>query len=904
MSAYQHVYPNESYSGCDMVASISYGYEEAKQDGKVVNKYKTYTLGELQTISYSIHMEKRPVRSIGNVNAKDYVAGQRTIAGSLVFAVFNKHFAKNMIEGTNELFQEGESFLVDELPPFNIIISFANEYGMKSRMIIYGVRLLNEGQVMSVNDVYTENTYQFMATDIEYLNNENKYKSQTHGIYYKVSESNEKAVSDDEDTQRIAKAVSKASTDKNDIEHIKMTVHVTDASEGKNKGRVTISLEEPQSEGYVTIYNNDNAKVATIKMNKSSSYNVSLMAPMSYKAVFTKEKPETWTCNNCSFYISVFKNYTDISLYSPIIYSLADTELEVYSNEPSHTQVAIRRVNGYISYHTLTSRKCHINNLSPSTTYYVSTCNGEDTINSPEVKVKTYTTFDQPFKNFKKMIECNIRLLTYKELTRYYKIIDEAYELALKSKKNTSVTNYITTIKKKYLQQLAKLESGDSGRNEILENVYACSELIYISNKIQNTTTAIINKNSEVAVPTKSYNEFYETVLHFDEKITKAEIFRIYNNVAQSCQNVASSTFKKIDDIERSYRPLGRSGLNHYVQALNGGARSAKLEFYELTPDEKRKLITSNDSKNRLTTLQRNSIITSIKNDYNINDGELISRTFMLKAKEAENVKLLDIHIDQIEEDRIMICTNISNIVTNENLKYYIAISDHDDIVNDGFIFKREFTCKEEFIEIDAVEYGLVKDELYSIWIEDESFNQMSNATTFKMSEERTSNDLRMFEIESEKIINDLKALVSGILPSSSYASFCGDIEYSDDVTKINIIDKAMVSIINTGTSFSTITAALSAIKYYIGFMSYCDKIIQNTSYSKGVYSYESDKDLLTIVIAFKDGELIYDRLQSKEIDLARYNCEYAIVLAISNNMSLKSDIAFINLKTDKMEVL
>ena len=64
-------YPNETYSGCDCVAAITVSYPNS--DGGQ-SKY-TRALGEIQTISYSINMAKTPVRSIGNVNAKDYVMG-------------------------------------------------------------------------------------------------------------------------------------------------------------------------------------------------------------------------------------------------------------------------------------------------------------------------------------------------------------------------------------------------------------------------------------------------------------------------------------------------------------------------------------------------------------------------------------------------------------------------------------------------------------------------------------------------------------------------------------------------------------------------------------------------------------------------------------------------------------
>ena len=184
MSEYTYTYPNESFSGCDMVATL------LVPDINDSTKKHIYAIGELQTISYSIHMERKAVRSIGNINAKDYILGPRTIAGSLVFTVFNRHFAKNIINDINESLDSDYAFLADELPPFDIIMSFANEYGLKGKLVMYGIRLINEGQVMSINDIYTENTYQFVATDIEYLSDENKYtrNSSVNGKRYLVND--------------------------------------------------------------------------------------------------------------------------------------------------------------------------------------------------------------------------------------------------------------------------------------------------------------------------------------------------------------------------------------------------------------------------------------------------------------------------------------------------------------------------------------------------------------------------------------------------------------------------------------------------------------------------------------------------------------------------------------------
>ena len=153
---------NNTYSMCDIVCTI----DIVSNTGEHV----VSTLGKLQTLSYSIYQQKQPVRCIGNMNAKDYVYGQRTIAGSLVFAVFNRHW---LVDIYDQLIDKGMMknwhYIADEIPPFNITISFANEYGYDSKMALFGVRLMTEGQVMSINDIYIENTYQFVATDIEYM---------------------------------------------------------------------------------------------------------------------------------------------------------------------------------------------------------------------------------------------------------------------------------------------------------------------------------------------------------------------------------------------------------------------------------------------------------------------------------------------------------------------------------------------------------------------------------------------------------------------------------------------------------------------------------------------------------------------------------------------------------------
>ena len=206
---------NGSYSMADMVASISIATNEG---------YINTVLGSIQTLSYSIFQKKSPVRNLGNMNAKDWVFGPRTIAGSLVFAVFNKHWMMNIYDQLKEKAKmENWHFITDEIPPFDITISFANEYGYDSRMALYGVRIMNEGQVMSTNDIFIENTYQFVASDIELMDSLNAYQTgQSRHKYVVISKTGE-YVEDDEarinpiDKDNIETSTSSENVDANEL---------------------------------------------------------------------------------------------------------------------------------------------------------------------------------------------------------------------------------------------------------------------------------------------------------------------------------------------------------------------------------------------------------------------------------------------------------------------------------------------------------------------------------------------------------------------------------------------------------------------------------------------------------------------------------------------------------------
>ena len=160
-------------------------------------------IGEIQAISYSINREKAPVYTMGKADPRSFARGKRGIAGSLIFIVFDKHslldrfagaqfsadtdergirnqigaagqlaadFNAQVAEGgaaDNSFNQElANPWYADQIPPFDIVLAAANEYGAQAVMKIYGVELLNENSGVSIDDIVTEQQYTYIARSI------------------------------------------------------------------------------------------------------------------------------------------------------------------------------------------------------------------------------------------------------------------------------------------------------------------------------------------------------------------------------------------------------------------------------------------------------------------------------------------------------------------------------------------------------------------------------------------------------------------------------------------------------------------------------------------------------------------------------------------------------------------
>ena len=143
-----------SYSGSDIKATIT-----------MPGVSGPLHLGNLRAISVSTRRQVVPVPVIGGTNIRGMTRGHRIIAGSLVFASFNK-YVFHLIDGAQGLDPETQNILADMLPPFDITITQVNEYGNMSQVVVRGVTIVDEGIVFSSDDIFSEQTNTYLARDM------------------------------------------------------------------------------------------------------------------------------------------------------------------------------------------------------------------------------------------------------------------------------------------------------------------------------------------------------------------------------------------------------------------------------------------------------------------------------------------------------------------------------------------------------------------------------------------------------------------------------------------------------------------------------------------------------------------------------------------------------------------
>jgi hypothetical protein len=164
------------------------------------------TIGSTQAVSYAIQREKAPIYVMGRVDPLSFSRGKRGIAGTLITLMLDRHILltdplvnMQFVADNDEIFPTNgnlqfagdtedletalgitnfssqnisdnytvtSAWYVDQIPPFDIVVVAANEYGNAASMRIYGVEILNEGSGFSVDDIVIENQMTYVCRTI------------------------------------------------------------------------------------------------------------------------------------------------------------------------------------------------------------------------------------------------------------------------------------------------------------------------------------------------------------------------------------------------------------------------------------------------------------------------------------------------------------------------------------------------------------------------------------------------------------------------------------------------------------------------------------------------------------------------------------------------------------------
>lgn len=168
-----------SYSGAEIVPVID-------MPGRLQNPI---VIGSIHTITYSTHSEITPVRLLGSRRVSGFSRGPRTVAGTLIFTVFDEDAVRKL--GPEYM----DGVLIDEMPPFNINVVCRNDGGGMSRYAILGVRLVDSGMVMSIDNIITENTISYIAEDMVPLKSITDYSGSSRTIKFGAATGSEQELS-------------------------------------------------------------------------------------------------------------------------------------------------------------------------------------------------------------------------------------------------------------------------------------------------------------------------------------------------------------------------------------------------------------------------------------------------------------------------------------------------------------------------------------------------------------------------------------------------------------------------------------------------------------------------------------------------------------------------------------
>lgn len=697
----------DSYSGCDIIVTAGLSF-----DGKETTYF---TLGSLQTLSVSTHQDKRPVRSLGNINAKDYVMGQRTIAGSLVFAVFDRHFADRIMKAVNVT-------MPDEIPALNLTINFANEYGRSSKMAIYGVKLINEGQVMSINDLYTENTYQFVALGMDYLTSdqdedsaESMNKKPTGGII-NPSENKIELIEDEEFKRTGGRAISaklKNDSDYSNKGNIILTSYVEQPALNEDTGIVTLFLTPNQGEGTIYINNLiDYGEQCALLVDGSLLYHVEL--PVGYYNAIYMNTTRTRESNIEKIVVKrqdpkANKRNTMKDAVYPIIENITNSSIAVSVYDNAYTTIVCRSSGELELAKPNNGKIVTFNDLRPNTKYSIHAFNEHE--DSNEVTVRTFADKNTYYEKFCTYITSNKNLLQ----NDYSSLMSEINKLLEENNKQTKEWVYDTI-----LEGIIKLD--DSLMKQ---------ELILLGMQFENSMLEAFNAQNPHKLDLIR-NDIFDTNI-------------LVNNWSMTKYYLNKDNKLKLEGVitpEKGFS--GRPNSLYSLYGINENVSTSK-KYLSVFTSEGKEFLSKYRNVNRYKELDLNQN----KDAYPFLDLEELYAVTIRDNHLCDKLLLEEPYL--YERDSIIYAdVNYDSYILLDSV-YYLCVTEIYNTLDVMPYRKVAFNRQTKTIDLTSYYIPFDKDKIYHAWIENEEGNIISKTFIFNYKE-----SIGLTQLLNKELLNEL----------------------------------------------------------------------------------------------------------------------------------------------------
>ena len=871
---------------------------------------KVHVLGSLQTMSYSTHQDRAPVRSIGNINAIDYVQGQRTIAGTMVFAMFHQHWMTPLLEELADHVPNTDIWS-DELPALNLTISMANEYGYKSNMVLYGVKFIDDGGVMSINDLYTENTLQYVATGIQPLKTSGQYEHSYFPTFHPFY------ISDYSVVPRKIWEFNQDAYSKTWPKFRDIVIDITTTPPTIYPFSLTAIIDPPLSFNFFDLNTEDTAhnkyvvtitpeifdpgdKITNIFLNKEDGGDDDTIDKI-YDCI---ENPITnkWVAEVPEGYYSVdietesgnthenvwnlevdeetkqegvtVNGYDDKSC--PVVYAVEDTAVSIIPNL-AHDIIEVKRVEAAfenmfqdeetgdnivlnvatdIPIGRSNSKDILIEDLLPNTKYYINTYNSETNERSEHAVIKTFSYQKYTNDLLKKFISTNVDLLVNKGLVSI-DLSDAKFEY-----------NNI-------LDSLIDLEESEV-KAELL--LYAT----ILQNKIINTYNDNgIGKNAIFDAQSILNNTYY-----FDDEVENLVLYR---------KQKTKSYYVLKSEETNEFRYNGDYNTHYYIQPnLKINKKAACVDFVCFNQQHQNLL----DVYRSVTDLDALSLM---KDSYTYNS---YNENIMRAIKAAENISLYQSVLEEphavLHNDTLIIDVNYSekNLDIEMN-DYYLCIASPEEAVNHTPIMKIKITG--ENMIVDKFDALILKDSYYLLWVQDSSFNNIS--PVFILS--TYNNDVDMLSYyynRNEAKLKTMAALFSGGTTYKTYVNAAIDVVLAEDNLSYKNIEYYVLQALLLLYEDHLISRTIDDVMSHI-VTTYYNKSHVDCKFIKAGedITFESSNRRASIACVNITQSSITKHSFADSYDLNTHNEGYTLLYLIDNRRNTTSNVMLINSATKEI---